>query len=129
MERVLAIVILIGVAIAFSLVGAMWLITTFFSFAQPPAALKIIDASIEIANGSWVLRVMVTNVGEVPVDMYKIVVENSEEISLSKPITIAAGETKNLVIQLTKQYTPYTDYTIRLYLKTGTIVNGVAHVK
>jgi hypothetical protein len=74
------------------------------------------------------LKIEATNIGEGDAEIYKIAVTNIEEKTLDQPITIEPGHTKEFTIPLTKQYQTYTTYTIRLYLKTGTVYNTLEYI-
>jgi len=126
-HRFIAVVILVAVAISFTAIGASWIITTMHSVMWKPEILKILDLEIEQQNNAWVLRIEAENIGEARAEIYKVEVVNIEELSLSTPLTIEPGHRTTLTIPLTKSYQYYTMYTVRLYLKSGTVYHYIEY--
>ncbi|MCI4436796.1 MAG: hypothetical protein JHC33_08330, partial [Ignisphaera sp.] len=86
---------------------------------------KITKAEInQLPNGSWALTIEAINVGEGKAEIYRIVIENYEEIKEPEqglPWVIEPGHSGNKTFILSKSYTYGALYTIRLYLKSGTV--------
>jgi hypothetical protein len=128
-NRFIAIVILIAIAITIAAIGIAWITTTMHTMMWKPEILKIIEMKLnQLPNGTWILKIEATNIGEGDAEIYKIAVTNIEEKTLDQPITIEPGHTKEFTIPLTKQYQTYTTYTVRLYLKTGTVYNTLEYI-
>jgi hypothetical protein len=122
-HRFIAVVILVAVAITFTAIGASWIITTMHSVMWKPEILKILDLEIEQQNNAWVLRIEAENIGEARAEIYKVEVVNIEELSLSTPLVIEPGHIRSISFKLTKSYKYGALYTIRLYLRSGTVYN------
>lgn len=122
MNRFFAIIILLAVTITLAAAAATWIITTYHSMAWKPEILRITEASIyQDENSSWWLKIVAVNEGEGIAEIYKVEIHGIESTDLSTPITIKPGEQKEITIKLSKQYSYGTAYTIRLYLKSGTV--------
>ena len=109
-------------------VGVAWITTTLQSSMWRPEILKIVRAEITQApNGSWVLWIEAINIGEGRAEIYKIVVQDKEEIKLEPPITIEPSQQREFSTTLKQSYTPNTFYTIRLYLRSGTVYSYIVY--
>jgi len=122
-HRFIAVVILVAVAISFTAIGASWIITTMHSMMWKPEILKITSLEIEQENETWVLKIEAINIGEAKAEIYKIVIENYEEVKEGLPWVIEPGHIRSKSFKLTKSYTYGVLYTIRLYLRSGTVYN------
>jgi hypothetical protein len=127
--RPLAVVILVAVTISIVVAGVAWIVTTMHSMMWRPEILRITNLEMgQLENGTWVLKIEATNVGEARAEIYKIEIVGVEEVVLNPPLTIEAGVRKQLQpIPLTKSYHYYTMYTIRLYLKSGTVYHYIEY--
>jgi hypothetical protein len=127
--RPLAVVILVAVTISIVVAGVAWIVTTMHSMMWRPEILRITNLEMgQLENGTWVLKIEATNVGEARAEIYKIEIVGVEEVVLNPPLTIEAGARKQLQpIPLTKSYHYYTMYTIRLYLKSGTVYHYIEY--
>jgi hypothetical protein len=127
--RPLAVVILVAVTISIVVAGVAWIVTTMHSMMWRPEILRITNLEMgQLENGTWVLKIEATNVGEARAEIYKIEIAGVEEVVLNPPLTIEAGVHKQLQpIPLTKSYHYYTMYTIRLYLKSGTVYHYIEY--
>jgi len=127
--RPLAVVILVAVTISIVAAGVAWIVTTMHSMMWRPEILRITNLEMgQLENGTWVLKIEATNVGEARAEIYKIEIVGVEEVVLNPPLTIEAGARKQLQpIPLTKSYHYYTMYTIRLYLKSGTVYHYIEY--
>ncbi|MEL9939446.1 MAG: hypothetical protein QW348_00790 [Ignisphaera sp.] len=122
MNRFFAIIILLAVAITLAATATTWIITTYNSMTWKPEILRITEASIyQDENSSWWLKIVAINEGEETAEIYKVEIHGIETIGCSPAITIKPGEQKEITIKLSKQYSSGTAYTIRLYLKSGTV--------
>jgi len=61
-------------------------------------------------------------------EIYKIEIHGIEQVVLDPSLTVKQGEIKTITIKLEKQYTHGTKYTIKLYLKSGTLYPVLEHV-
>ena len=124
-HRFIATIVLLAVAITFAFIGIAWISTTINSMMWKPEILKITKAEInQLPNGSWALTIEAINVGEGKAEIYRIVIENYEEIKEPEqglPWVIEPGHSGNKTFILSKSYTYGALYTIRLYLKSGTV--------
>lgn len=122
-HRFFAIVVLLGVAIMISAAAVAWIITTYRSMTWKPEVLKVIDAKMYVneTDGSWWLKVVAVNEGEGLAEIYKVEVHGVEIIELGKPEIIEPGTQREVHFKLSKEYTHGTMYTVRLYLKSGTV--------
>jgi len=127
--RPLAVIILVAVAISIAAAGVAWIVTTMHSMMWRPEILRITNLEMkQLENGTWVLKIEAINVGEARAEIYKIEIVDVEEVVLNPPLTIEAGVHKQLQpILLTKSYYYYTMYTIRLYLKSGTVYHYIEY--
>jgi hypothetical protein len=124
-HRFIATIVLLAVAITFAFIGIAWILTTINSMMWKPEILKITKAEInQLPNGSWALTIEAINVGEGKAEIYRIVIENYEEIKEPEqglPWVIEPGHSDIKTFILSKSYTYGALYTIRLYLKSGTV--------
>jgi hypothetical protein len=124
-HRFIATIVLLAVAISFAFIGIAWISTTISSMMWKPEILKILKAEInQLPNGSWALTIEAINVGEGKAEIYRIVIENYEEIKEPEqglPWVIEPGHSGSKTFILSKSYTYGALYTIRLYLKSGTM--------
>ena len=129
-ERLFAVIILLGVAITMAVIGAVWIKTTIESMRWKPELLKILDATMYYnqSENSWYVNLTVENNGEGVAEIYKLEVQGIEQAWFNPPLTIRQGERKTLTIRLEKQYNYGTRYLLRLYLKSGTIYPVLEHV-
>ncbi len=122
--RPLAVIILVALAISIVAAGVAWIITTMHSMMWRPEILRVTNLEMkQLENGTWVLKIEAINVGEARAEIYRISIANAEDIVLAPPKTIDPGQEGAIEVALTKSYSYYTMYTIRLYLKTGTVYN------
>jgi len=130
LERFFALIILLGVAITMTTIGIVWIKTTIESMRWKPEILKIRDATMYYnqTSNSWFLNLTVENIGEGVAEIYKIEVHGIEQLAFNQPLTVEPGECKTLNIQLSREYTHGTKYTIRLYLRSGTIYPVMEYV-
>uniref|UniRef100_A0A7C2Z859 Uncharacterized protein n=1 Tax=Ignisphaera aggregans TaxID=334771 RepID=A0A7C2Z859_9CREN len=120
MNRLFAIVILSAVAISVAAAVIPWMTST---MTWRPEILKILEADLYTNNsdGRWHLRIVAANWGETAAEIYKVEIHGIETIELSPPKTIAPGTQKEIDIELEKDYAEGAMYTIRLYLKSGSV--------
>lgn len=126
MERIIAIMIILAVAITLTLAGIAWIRSVMDIAPWNPDILRI-EAEIEGTAGEWELKIRVANMGSSEVKISRVEVVEKEAIDLS--IAIEPGEEYETSIQLKQQYTPNTIHTIRLYLNTGTVYIATAKTK
>ena len=129
-ERLFAIIILLGVAITIAIAGAVWIKTTIESMKWKPELLKILDATMYYnqSDNSWYINITLENNGEGQAEIYKLEVHGIEQLTINPPLIIRQGERKTLTIKLEKQYNYGTRYTLRLYLKSGTVYPIIEHI-
>jgi len=125
MNRFIAIIIFIAITITITLAAAPWIITTLNSLIWRPEILRITEIAIEKNNDKWILKIKALNIGEKDAEIYKVEITGIETIDLSKEEVIGMGKEEEIEIPLNKQYTPGTMYTVKLYLKTGTIYTSL----
>ncbi|MEM0001042.1 MAG: hypothetical protein QXH02_06355 [Desulfurococcaceae archaeon] len=123
MHRLFAVIVLLGVAIAISAAAVTWIITTYRSMTWKPEVLRILDIEMYLneTDGSWWLRVVAVNEGEGVAEIYRVEVHGMETIELDSPETIGPGNQREVYFKLSREYTHGTMYTVRLYLKSGTV--------
>lgn len=123
MNRFFAVIILLALAITMTAIATSWISTTYHSMMWKPEILKIL--SIEMyrneTDSSWYLKLEVENDGEGAAEIYKIEIHGIETININPPIKIASGNREQISIKLSKEYTYGTMYTVKLYLKSGTV--------
>ncbi len=125
MNRFIAIIILLSIAITTTLAAIPWITTTLNSLMWRPEILRITEIAIEQNNERWVLKIRALNIGEKDAEIYKVEITGIETIDLSQEIVISIGKEEEIEIPLNKQYTPGTMYTVKLYLKTGTVYTSL----
>lgn len=123
MNRFIAIVVLLAVAISITAAGVAWLVTTYHSMMWRPELLKVMEVDLyyNTTDSSWWLRVEALNEGEADAEVYKVEVHGVEVLPLNPPKVVKAGSRGEIYVKLSRDYTPETTYTIRLYLKSGTV--------
>lgn len=122
MNRFFAVIIFTGVAIAFTAAGVAWLTTTYHSMLWKPEVLRIYRVEIyENEHGVWRLSIEMVNEGDIVAEIYKIEIHGVEEIHLNPPKRIEPGKQGLIDIDLSRNYSYGTTYTVRLYLKSGTL--------
>lgn len=93
MNRLFAIVILVGVAMALTAAGITLILTTYHTVMWRPELLRI--HRIEIyrgkTDGSWWLHIEAVNEGSSTAEIYRIEIYGVEEIALNPPETVAPG--------------------------------------
>ena len=125
MNRFIAIIILLSIAITTTLAAIPWITTTLNSLMWRPEILRITEIAIEQNSERWVLKIRALNIGEKDAEIYKVEITGIETIDLSQEIVISIGKEEEIEIPLNKQYTPGTMYTVKLYLKTGTVYTSL----
>jgi hypothetical protein len=95
-----------------------------------PELLKILDATMYYnqPDNSWYINITLENNGEGQAEIYKLEVHGIEQLAINPPLIIKQGERKTLTIKLEKQYNYGTRYTLRLYLKSGTVYPIIEHI-
>ncbi|MEM1644643.1 MAG: hypothetical protein QXL96_02025 [Ignisphaera sp.] len=123
MNRFFATVILFAVAVSLAAAIISWILTTYHSMMWKPEILRIKEVNIyqNEEENSWWLKIVAVNEGEGTAEIYKIEIHGIETIDINPAKTIKPGEQKEIQIKLNKQYTYGTTYTIRLYLKSGSL--------
>ena len=123
MNVFIAVVVLLAVAISLAAAGVAWLVTTYYSMMWRPEVLKVLEVDLyyNTTDGSWWLRVEAINKGEADAEVYKVEVHSVEVLTLSPPKVVKAGSRGGIYVKLSGSYTPETTYTIRLYLRSGTV--------
>lgn len=123
MNTFFAVIIIIAITITMAIAAATWVITTFHSMQWKPEILRILDVKIHenMSDDSWWLYIQTENIGETKAEIYKVEIHGIEIKSLNPPKTINPGERKEIHIKLDKEYVHSTMYTLRLYLKSGTV--------
>jgi len=123
MNRLFAIVTLVGVAIALTAAGVAWISTTYHSMMWRPEILRIYDAEIyrNETDDKWWLYIGAVNKGGTVAEIYKIEIHGIEEVVLNPPKTVEPGQQKDVHIGLSREYSRGTTYLIKLYLKSGTL--------
>ena len=123
MDRFTAVVVLLAVAISLTAAGVAWFVTTYHSLMWRPELLKVLEVDLyyNTTDGSWWLRVEAVNEGEVAAEVYKVEVHSVEVLTLNPPKVVKAGSRWVIYVKLSRDYTPETTYTVRLYLKSGTV--------
>ena len=123
MDRFIAIVVLLAVAISLAAAGVAWLVTTYHSMMWKPEILRILEVDLyyNTTDSSWWLRVEAVNEGEADAEVYKVEVHGVEVVTLNPPKVVKAGSRGGIYVKLSGDYTPETTYTIRLYLRSGTV--------
>jgi hypothetical protein len=125
MNRFIAIIILLSIAITITLAAIPWITTTLSSLMWRPEILRITEMAIEQSNEGWILKIRALNTGEKDAEIYKVEITGIETIDLSQETVIGMGKEEQIEIPLNKQYTPGTMYTVKLYLKTGTVYTSL----
>jgi hypothetical protein len=125
MNRFIAIIILLSIAITITLAVIPWITTTLSSLMWRPEILRITEMAIEQSNEGWILKIRALNIGEKDAEIYKVEITGIETIDLSQETVIGMGKEEQIEIPLNKQYTPGTMYTVKLYLKTGTVYTSL----
>jgi hypothetical protein len=125
MNRFIAIIILLSIAITITLAAIPWITTTLSSLMWRPEILRITEMAIEQSNEGWILKIRALNIGEKDAEIYKVEITGIETIDLSQETVIGMGKEEQIEIPLNKQYTPGTMYTVKLYLKTGTVYTSL----
>jgi hypothetical protein len=125
MNRFIAIIILLSIAITITLAAIPWITTTLSSLMWRPEILRITEMAIEQRNEGWILKIRALNIGEKDAEIYKVEITGIETIDLSQETVIGMGKEEQIEIPLNKQYTPGTMYTVKLYLKTGTVYTSL----
>jgi hypothetical protein len=125
MNRFIAIIILLSIAITITLAVIPWITTTLSSLMWRPEILRITEMAIEQRNEGWILKIRALNIGEKDAEIYKVEITGIETIDLSQETVIGMGKEEQIEIPLNKQYTPGTMYTVKLYLKTGTVYTSL----
>ncbi|MCS7110652.1 MAG: hypothetical protein RMI45_02925 [Ignisphaera sp.] len=122
MNRLFAIVILVGVAIALTAAGVAWFTTTYHSMMWKPEVLRIHRVEIHRdESGVWKLHIEMLNEGDAAAEIYRIEIHGVEEVRLNPPKRVEPGQPATIDIELSREYSYGTMYTIRLYLKSGTL--------
>lgn len=123
MDRFIAIVVLLAVAISLAAAGVAWLVTTYHSMMWKPEILRILEVDLyyNSTDSSWWLRVEAVNEGEADAEVYKVEVHGVEILPLNPPKVVKAGSRGVIYVKLSREYAPETTYTIRLYLRSGTV--------
>lgn len=123
MNRLFAIVILVGVAVALTAAGVTLVLTTYYTMMWRPELLRIYKVEIyrDKTDERWWLHIEAVNEGSTAAEIYRIEIYGVEEITLNPPKTIGPGRQKDIYIELNKGYSHGTMYTVRLYLKSGTL--------
>ncbi len=116
---------MIATAIAIIAGFLSWFFTTYYSIKEPEV-LKILPETKIFKNESgWYLRLQAINVGKTAAEIYKVEVLGQEELNVN--IIINPAETKTTDLKLTKEYSYNTWYSVRLYLKSGTIYHAIEY--
>jgi len=123
LDRFIAIVVLLAVAISLAAAGVAWLVTTYHSMMWKPEILRILEVDLyyNTTDSSWWLRVEAVNEGEADAEVYKVEVHGVEILPLNPPKVVKAGSRGGIYVKLSREYAPETTYTIRLYLRSGTV--------
>jgi len=122
-DRFVAIVVLLALTISLAAAGVAWLVTTYHSMMWRPEILKVLglDLYYNTTDSSWWLRIEAVNEGEVDAEVYKVEVHSVEVLTLNPPKVVKAGSRGEIYVRLSSSYIPETTYTVRLYLKSGTV--------
>ena len=123
MNRFLAIMILIAVSIGIAAAFIGWFLSTYYIFTWRPEILRVLDIKMYYneTDGSWYLNMTVVNIGEAPAEIYKLEVYSVETVSFNPPIVVKPSEERELQVKLMREYKHGVMYTIKLYLKSGTL--------
>jgi hypothetical protein len=129
-ERLFAVIIILGVAITIAIAGAVWIKTTIESMRWRPELLKILDATMYYnqSDNSWYVNLTVENNGEGVAEIYKLEVQGIEKLEFDTPLVVRQGERRTLTVRLEKKYNYGTRYLLRLYLKSGSAYPVLGHV-
>ncbi|MEM4481757.1 MAG: hypothetical protein QXK88_02855 [Desulfurococcaceae archaeon] len=131
MNRLFSIIILVAVAITLASAGAAWIITTYNSMTSRSEVLKVLEVEIYFssADNAWFLRLTAVNEGEVSAEIYKVEVEGVETVDISPSLVVRPGEIKELPpIKLREEYEQGVTYSLKIYLKSGTLYPVVKRV-
>ncbi|MEM4959740.1 MAG: hypothetical protein QXX12_07740 [Nanopusillaceae archaeon] len=123
MNTFFAVIIILGVAIAITIAAVVWITTTYHSMIWRPEILKIIEIEMyrNTTDNSWWLYIKAENMGENKAEIYKLEIYGIEIKELKPPKTIDPGKIDEIYIKLDKEYIYGTMYTVKLYLKSGTV--------
>jgi len=123
MNRFLAIMILIAVSMGMAAAFIGWFLSTYYIFTWRPEILRILDIKMYYneTDGSWYLNMTVVNIGEAPAEIYKLEVYGVETVSFNPPIVVKPSEERELQVKLMGEYRHGVMYTVKLYLKSGTL--------
>ncbi|MEM2025811.1 MAG: hypothetical protein QXW94_05935 [Desulfurococcaceae archaeon] len=131
MNGLFSIIILVAVAITLASAGAAWIITTYNSMTSRSEVLKVLEVEIYFssADNAWFLRLTAVNEGEVSAEIYKVEVEGVETVDISPSLVVRPGEIKELPrIKLREEYEQGVTYSLKIYLKSGTLYPVVKRV-
>lgn len=121
MNRLLATIFVVGLSIALTVAGIALITTMYNSMMWRPETLRILETRIYRNEGSWWLYIEVYNAGDSTAEIHKIEIYGVEEHTIDPSITVEPGQTIQKHIKLDKEYSYETMYTVKLYLKSGTI--------
>jgi hypothetical protein len=123
MNRLLAIMILIAVSMGIAAAFIGWFLSTYYIFTWRPEILRVLDIKMYYneTDGSWYLNMTLVNVGEAPAEIYKLEVYGVETVSFNPPIVVKPSEERELQVKLMREYKHGVMYTVKLYLKSGTL--------
>ncbi len=123
MNRLLAIMILIAVSMGIAAAFIGWFLSTYYIFTWRPEILRVLDIKMYYneTDGSWYLNMTVVNIGEAPAEIYKLEVYGVETVSFNPPIVVKPSEERELQVKLMGEYKHGVMYTVKLYLKSGTL--------
>jgi hypothetical protein len=123
MNRFLAIMILIAVSMGIAAAFIGWFLSTYYIFTWRPEILRVLDIKMYYneTDGSWYLNMTLVNIGEAPAEIYKLEVYGVETVSFNPPIVVKPSEERELQVKLMGEYKHGVMYTIKLYLKSGTL--------
>lgn len=118
--------VLLAVAITISVAAAVWIMATYSSMWRPEV-LRVVEVSVyfDAVSDSWWLRVVAINEGEREAEIYKVELEGVETIDMSPPKVVKPGERVEVSTKLSEEYVHGATYTIKLYLKSGTVYSVV----
>ena len=123
MNRFLAIMVLIAVSMGIAAAFIGWFLSTYYIFTWRPEILRVLDIKMYYneTDGSWYLNMTVVNIGEAPAEIYKLEVYGVETVSFDPPIVVKPSEERELQVKLMGEYRHGVMYTVKLYLKSGTL--------
>lgn len=116
MHRFFAVVLVLAVTLAVSLVFAAWITSLHYSLLGSTEVLRPLEAEL-YKDSSWRLRIVVVNEGSRVTTVKGVEVVGVEHVDLDVPVK--PGEKRELSISLSKEYVPGAHYAVKLHLASG----------